>query len=680
MYKFRGNLGVKLTAIILFVIFAALAALSVTGIVLSASLNAYLDGGQQLRENFVSGVFNSKLYGVREALPDAFDVRRMTIDQSKIPKKYLPESTNFYFRVTDENMNVLYQSAEQTDYIYSGTIRLPIAFDEPSFIREFFDYDEMMAFVDLYNAENPQAIIDIAVKNTDNGQQTFVLTDKSTVSDVHYFKLEGYIRSDLPVRDDIYAAVKLAELIVAGRFTFIWACAGSLVMLLVLFVFLMCAAGRKSGVEGVYLGWYDRIPFDLVLAFLGILAYVTLCILDCFYHWELTIAAIVAGTVWLVIFMCNLMSFAARAKEGTWWKNTVIFMVLELLWRVMKKAASFLGFLIKSLPFIWKALLLWLGLSLLELLIFFPFGRFIDGRFVILWFLYKLCTLVMYAICIINLQRLKKEGERIAKGDIERTPDMRYMFGAFRQHAENLGSISAGINTAVEKQLRSEKLKTELITNVSHDIKTPLTSIISYADLLKKEHIENQNARDYIEVIDRQSARLKKLTEDLVEASKAQTGNIAVNAEKTDASVFVAQAFGEYEEKMQSAGLLPMLSLPDRELYIHVDGKLLWRVFDNLFGNICKYAQSGTRVYVSLEKINGKAVISFRNISASPIAVSGDELTERFVRGDKSRNSEGSGLGLSIAKSLTELMGGRLLITVDGDLFKCIIEFDELTR
>jgi signal transduction histidine kinase len=218
-------------------------------------------------------------------------------------------------------------------------------------------------------------------------------------------------------------------------------------------------------------------------------------------------------------------------------------------------------------------------------------------------------------------------------------------------------------------------MKTELITNVSHDIKTPLTSIINYADLIAREKPENEKIAEYCEVLTRQSGKLKRLIEDLVEASKASTGNLEVNPVPCDASIFLQQAGGEYEEKLEAAGLSLVTKLPDREIMILADSRRMWRVFDNLMNNVCKYSQQGTRVYLSLEAEGQEAVITFKNTSARQLDISPEELMERFVRGDSSRNTEGNGLGLSIARSLTELQGGSFSLQVDGDLFKAILRF-----
>lgn len=250
------------------------------------------------------------------------------------------------------------------------------------------------------------------------------------------------------------------------------------------------------------------------------------------------------------------------------------------------------------------------------------------------------------------------------------------MFWDCKKHGENLNKIGEGMSKAVDERMKSERLKTELITNVSHDIKTPLTSIINYVDLLSREELHNDKAAEYLEVLERQSSKLKKLIEDLVEASKASTGNLAVDSQKLDAGVFVTQTVGEFEERLSAAGLELIVSRPEEPVYIMADGRHVWRVIDNLMNNICKYAQEGSRVYVNLEATVQSVSITFRNISKYPLNISGEELMERFVRGDKSRNTEGHGLGLSIAQSLMKLTGGDMNIVVDGDLFKVILTFE----
>ena len=284
-----------------------------------------------------------------------------------------------------------------------------------------------------------------------------------------------------------------------------------------------------------------------------------------------------------------------------------------------------------------------------------------------------LALLVYLLACV---KRLRTGASKIAQGDMNYSIDTKYMHGDLLDHANDLNSIRDGISKAVNERMKSEHFKTELITNVSHDIKTPLTSIVNYVDLLSKEDIENEKAKEYIEVLQRQSARLKKLTEDLVEASKASTGNLAVNLERCELGVLLDQTAGEYGEKLSAQGLELILKKPEESVTVMADGRHLWRILDNLMNNICKYAQPGTRVYLNLEKRENKAVMTFRNVSKYQLNISGDELMERFVRGDSSRNTEGSGLGLSIARSLAQLQGAQLDLLVDGDLFKVTVTFD----
>ena len=275
---------------------------------------------------------------------------------------------------------------------------------------------------------------------------------------------------------------------------------------------------------------------------------------------------------------------------------------------------------------------------------------------------------------------MKQGGEKIAEGDYDYQMDTSHMRGEFKNYAEYLNQIGSGMQTALDERMKSEHFKTELITNVSHDIKTPLTSIINYVDLLTKEDVENPKVQEYLEVLTRQSARLKKLIEDLIEASKASSGVLKVNWEKCVPEILLTQEAGEYEERLEQKNLELVIHHPQEELVVLADGRHLWRVFDNLLSNIYKYAQPGTRVYLDLEQDEKNVSIIFRNVSKNPLHMSREELQERFVRGDSSRNTEGSGLGLSIARSLTELMHGSFHLLVDGDFFKVTLTFPHNTE
>ncbi len=264
----------------------------------------------------------------------------------------------------------------------------------------------------------------------------------------------------------------------------------------------------------------------------------------------------------------------------------------------------------------------------------------------------------------------------MAEGNLQYKMNTSLMILNFREQGENLNRIAQGINTAVEQRMKSEHLKTELITNVSHDLKTPLTSIINYADLIAAESGNSEKVEEYSNVLLRQSKRLKKLLDDLMEASKATTGNLEVTLQPCEIDVLLTQAVGEYEQRFEEKELKLITKQPEEQIRVMADGRHLWRVFDNLLGNICKYALEGSRVYLTVEEKESQVNIIFRNMSKYVLEVSGEELQERFVRGDKSRHMEGNGLGLSIAKSLMDLQGGQMEIITDGDLFKVVLSFN----
>ena len=264
----------------------------------------------------------------------------------------------------------------------------------------------------------------------------------------------------------------------------------------------------------------------------------------------------------------------------------------------------------------------------------------------------------------------------IAGGDAKHKIDTAGMHGYNLNLAEAVNSIGDGIDKAVSTSMKDERMKADLITNVSHDIKTPLTSIINYVDLLKRANIEDETARGYIDILEQKSLRLKALTNDLVEISKISSGNITLELVNLNMVEMINQVTGEFDERFKEKSLIPILNLPKEDVVIHADGQALYRILENLYINIYKYALRGTRVYIDLATNENKALLTIRNISAEPVNLDSAMLTERFIRGDISRGTEGSGLGLSIAKSLAEAQNGRLDLSLDGDLFKVVVSFD----
>ena len=432
------------------------------------------------------------------------------------------------------------------------------------------------------------------------------------------------------------------------------------------FCFLMASAGHWAGHEGIHLTWLDKIPADVWLI-------VLLCTFfigwEAFYYGWGRVFFCAALVPLALLFLC---AFAAQCKAGTVLRSALIARIARFLWRIVRAVFRALLHTLVRLPLVWKTALVGLVIAGAEFLLYInDFYRVRYGVFLAL----KLVELLAVLYIAVSLRTLQKGGEKLARGDFSSPIDTKYLIGDFKRYGQELNDVQSGLEQAVQEQMKAEHLKTELITNVSHDIKTPLTSIVNYVDLLKKEDIPSPEAREYIAVLDRQSHRLKKLTEDLVEASKASSGVLNVDLQPTDVNVLFSQIEGEYQERLAACQLTLVTQPPAPGTVIRADSRLLSRVMDNLVSNICKYALPSTRVYVVSTLSREAVTISFKNVSRDELNISPDELMERFVRGDASRHTEGSGLGLSIARSLVQLQGGRFDLAIDADLFRADITF-----
>ena len=535
-------------------------------------------------------------------------------------------------------------------------------------------------------------ISDYSVDDVSAGMAV-VPAQRMNAHDSYY--IVSYVNEPLDVKADfrncdLFAQAKLlTDYAFAYRYVFVAILILSLILCICAFVFLLCAAGHRNGVEGLCRRPWDAIPLDINIG-------AVFCI-----DVLLFVAAIYVGEEWnplrylvfwlfaagvgiigiLLLIECS-MSFALWCKLGQWWQHTLVYAVAKFCWKGLKcigrmglRVWKRLVELVHSMRFLWKAWLILGAIACVELLAIMVCGYESPVVLFIFWLIEKLILYPVIVFALLQMNRLQEGSKTLAQGDLMSKIDTSKMYWEFKQHGDNLNAIGDGMNAAVSERMKSERFKTELITNVSHDIKTPLTSIINYVDLLEKEQIDHPKAAEYLDVLSRQSARLKKLIEDLIEASKASTGNLKVVMEVCDAQVTLVQTIGEYEEKLAHGQIELQIREPQEQIKIQADSRHLWRVFDNLMNNICKYAQPGTRAYVNLEREGARAVITFRNISREPLNITSEELMERFVRGDSSRSMEGNGLGLSIARSLTELMGGTLELTVDGDLFKVVLLF-----
>ena len=517
------------------------------------------------------------------------------------------------------------------------------------------------------------------------------------------YEVRVYLQQDAMIGADFM----LVSALYPYRDYFIPMLLAGLLVFVVSVVFLCTVAGRVKNGE-IKLAAINRIPLDLYGVCLAGLV-VLLC-LPVVWLFESAYYNNTAG-IWrnpqLCLLICSLCglgmalciigffyAFAAQVKASNnyWLRHTMIGWCLRqvgLVLRWIGRGVSTAGKVFRTggrgiravflmLPTIWQWLLTaFLMVVCTGLMLLFALIAWHDF-WVFLWTLLFIgCVIADVAIVCYGgwcFGTLLKGIQTMSGGDLNHKINTRFLYGSFREFGEGLNSLAEAAKLAAEQQTRSERMKTELITNVSHDIKTPLTSIINFVDLMKKPHTEAEG-EEYLAVLDRQSQRLKKLIDDLMDMSKASSGNMSVELSKIDAAEAVNQALGEFADKLEKAHLTPVFRHPDANVMLVADGKLLWRILSNILGNAVKYALPDTRLYVDLMVLQGNAVIAIKNISREQLNVNAEELMERFVRGDVSRNTEGSGLGLNIAKSLVELQGGQMHLTVDGDLFKVTMTF-----
>jgi len=516
------------------------------------------------------------------------------------------------------------------------------------------------------------------------------------------YEVRVYLQPDAMIGADF----KLVTALYPYRDYFIPEVLAALVVFAISFVFLCTVAGRNRQGE-VKLAAINRIPLDLygvcLAGLIVLLAMPVIWLFESAYYnntagiWDNPrLCLLICCLCGFGIALCAigfLYAFAAQVKASNnyWMRHTVIGWCVRQMGRVLQwigrgiravgqstaVAGRGLRALFRMLPTIWQ----WLLTAFLMVavpVIFFLLTITCHGIIELFWGF--LCVLsIMTDIVIVCyggwcFGTLLKGIETMSSGDLNYQIPDRFLYGTFRDFAVRLNSLAGAAQSAADQRMKSERMKTELITNVSHDIKTPLTSIINFVDLMKKPHSEAEG-EEYLQVLDRQSQRLKKLIDDLMDMSKASSGTMSVELHRIDAVEAVNQALGEFADKLDKARLTPVFRHPEEPVIMEADGKHLWRILSNVLGNAVKYALPETRLYVDLMILQGKAVLAIKNISREQLNVNAEELMERFVRGDASRNTEGSGLGLNIAKSLVELQGGQMELTVDGDLFKVTMVF-----
>ncbi len=656
MKKLKGSPLAKTVAIILLTATVLAFAVSALGVTFLAVMGVYPESYQTGKDFALGRLCADYSYRTAEMLYYGVEPEEMYT------------TSNYCFQLYDQNGNLL----------YDGLKGRAVQYTEEYSIGHWYDYSWLGEAL----AEEASAPVNTPVPTSSPDGETPASTpeiaDEPEVEQPMVSSLKGYILKNRVASDNISFALDSYERAYGLRYDLIAIAVVSLILSILLFVFLMSAAGHRDGSDTITPNFIDRIPFDL---FTAVMAIVICCPIAfgievgrsfAFANLLGLLVAFVLGELLLFLFF---MSLSTRLKLKNVVKSCLIYRILCWCWRLLKKAGRLFRAFIHGLPLLGRAGFVVAAVLLVEF-IYICATEHSTGAQLFGWFVERAVLLALLVYLLACVKRLRTGASKIARGDMNYSIDTKYMHGDLLDHANDLNSIRDGISRAVNERMKSEHFKTELITNVSHDIKTPLTSIVNYVDLLSKENIENEKAQEYIEVLQRQSARLKKLTEDLVEASKASTGNLTVNLERCELGVLLDQTAGEYGEKLSAQGLELILKKPEEPVTVLADGRHLWRILDNLMNNICKYAQPGTRVYLNLEKQAGKAVMTFRNVSKYQLNISGDELMERFVRGDSSRNTEGSGLGLSIARSLAQLQGAQLDLMVDGDLFKVTVTFD----
>ena len=645
MKRFLDKTWAKCAAFFLTLVFGVLTVLGGVGIGILAYNNVFLDRGESLRQ----GLYQEQCYNA--------------VDHA-----------DSFLRGNLANAGLL-SDADGYDYsnIENSPTAVPGEESIPSFLKELsqdfsneFTLDGFGCHLTVASDDTGEVYLEnFALTYTDKPLYTAQSTRLYTLSDGSIYALT-YTADLLQVETaPTYSYLLLSWLTEHTGLT-IFLTALFALLALFCFCFSMASAGHWAGHEGIHLTWLDKIPADVWLIVLLCVFYIGW---DAFYYeW---------GRVWLcaalvplvLLFLC---AFAAQCKAGTVLRASLVARLCRLLWRVIKAVFRSLWRIARGLPLIWKTALVSLALVFIEFILFMQdyYGT-LAAEFLAL----KVIELLAVLYIAVNLRTLQKGGEKLSQGDFSSPIDTRHLIGDFKRYGQELNSVQSGLEQAVQEQMKAERLKTELITNVSHDIKTPLTSIVNYVDLLQKEDMPSPAAREYVDVLDRQSKRLKKLTEDLVEASKASSGTLNVELQPTDVNVLLSQIEGEYQERLAACQLTLVVQPPAPGTMIQADSRLLSRVMDNLVSNVCKYALSGTRVYVAGDVRDGAVTISFKNVSRDELNISPDELMERFVRGDTSRHTEGSGLGLSIARSLVQLQGGTFSLSIDADLFRADITF-----
>lgn len=602
--------------------------------------------------------WNGRLREAYEALNNALYTISYTLDRKGQMEEYAADKTNLRYLYVDPDKKTVYSNEDSWRY-YNYENALDDMTQSGCFAifrsgESSFETDLNMSYpphMSMWNDHIRSSCF------TENYIFAVQVDQGLTVTDAFSVGKEEYER---------YAAIRMPVLQVVVL---------AILLLLTGLIWLTLVAGRNTKDEELHLNGFDRwfteaaallvSGFWLFMITFGVNNFTASY--DEISRRLLFIAFL--GLFSVFMFLIGYLSLVRRIKAKTLWSNSFT------LW-FLKKIAAVIRFMGRNTGTKVKTLVLGGAFMLFQ---FIVNGLIFGGNavFLLILVLVDCLVLIYFMKKAEGCERIVDGLKRITDGELQHKISLEGIYEEQKTIADHINNIGDGLDAAVENSLKNERMKTELITNVSHDLKTPLTSIINYVDLLKRENFTDPKVCSYLDILESKAQRLKVLTEDVLEASKASTGNISLEMVELNFIEMVHQVIGEFEEKFQEHNLMLMVHFAEEHVVIRADGQRMWRVLENVFNNVVKYAMEGTRVYAEVNEVNGKVVFSLKNISAQPLNFSADELTERFIRGDVSRNTEGSGLGLSIAKSLTELQGGEFRLYLDGDLFKVMIAFEK---
>lgn len=503
------------------------------------------------------------------------------------------------------------------------------------------------------------------------------------VTDPQDFIFAIGVDTKYPVQDVFYYDSKSYNYYQSGIGFAVAGAAVSAILLMVCVIWLTIVSGRRPEDPELHTTGFDKWPTEIaaiaVIATWWVFMAGTLAVLNyttateysgTYWSWRpemdgmTLIGFAVIGLGTCAFFLIGYLSLVRRIKAGTIWKQSAI------RWLGIHAYTFF-----RKIPTVGRQVLVMIAFFITQ--IFWSSGV---GWFLMLAMAADVAAFIYVISNAAGKKQIAKGIRKIAEGQVDYKIPLKGLRGEQKEIAENINRIGDGLDAAVENAMKNERLKTDLITNVSHDIKTPLTSIINYIDLLKRENIQDPKIQGYLEVLETKAQRLKTLTEDVVEASKVSSGNIVLNCMKLDLTEMIQQTSGEFAEKFEKRDLKEILNLPEEPAYVWADGRRTWRILENIYNNAAKYALEGSRVYADLKMTDTEVSFSLKNVSEQPLNISADELTERFIRGDVSRSTEGSGLGLSIAKDLAKLMNAGFDLYLDGDLFRVTITFARINE